>query len=62
MTEESAAKCPNVPASAGCSNSGNLTSGLYNEQIAPLRGMVFKLAVWYQVSLACGVQACVYVC
>ena len=48
MTVESAAKCPNVPVSSGCANNGNLTAGLYNEQIAPLRGMYFKLAVWYQ--------------
>ena len=44
----SAAKCPGVPSSAGCSHRGNITSGLFNEQIAPLRGMVFKLAIWYQ--------------
>ena len=48
LTADSAAKCPGVPASAGCSHRGNVTSGLFNEQIAPLRGMVFKLAIWYQ--------------
>jgi len=47
MSAESAAKCPGVPAHAGCTSHGNVTSGLYNEQIAPLRGIVFKLAVWY---------------
>lgn len=48
MSSASAAKCAGVPTNAGCSNNGNLTSGLFNEQIAPLRGMMFKLAVWYQ--------------
>ena len=48
MTTESAAKCPGVPTTAGTANSGNVTAGLYNEQIAPLRGMHMKTAVWYQ--------------
>ena len=48
MSAESAAKCPSVPPNANCTNTGNITSGLYNEQIAPFRGMAFKLAIWYQ--------------
>ena len=48
MSAASAAACPGVPATSGGTNTGNITSGLYNEQIAPFQGMVFKLAVWYQ--------------
>ena len=48
MSAESAAACKGVPATSGGTNSGNVTSGLFNQQIAPFRGMVFKLAVWYQ--------------
>ena len=48
MSKESAAQCPGVPATAGCDNTGNITSGLFNQQIAPLQGMTFKLAIWYQ--------------
>ena len=48
MTPESVANCPDVPSDAGCSNTGNLTSGLYNGQIHPFHKMAFKLAIWYQ--------------
>ena len=48
MTAESAAKCPSVPKDAGSSNTGNVTSDLYNGQIHPFRKMAFKLALWYQ--------------
>lgn len=48
MSAESAAKCPDVPRNASCTNTGNITSGLFNEQIAPFRSMSFKLAIWYQ--------------
>ena len=49
MTAKSAAECPGVPKDAGCKNVGNLTSGLFNGQIHPLRQMSIKLVVFYQV-------------
>jgi hypothetical protein len=44
--------CPGVPKDAGCNNIGNVTSGLFNGQIYPLRQMSIKLVVWYQVGSA----------
>lgn len=48
MPGDSVGKCPGVPRDAGCKNTGNLTSGLYNGQVHPFRRMAFKLAIFYQ--------------